>query len=102
MKEHRTFDIIIWRNRVKPTMNYYPIPIKMATILKSQKIARIGKKEKLEMECTVIWTTGWSNLHLGTPQKTKSKTQCIHRHQTQTLLVMPRSACSQEPGMAVL
>ena len=27
---------------------------------------------------------------------------CIHRHQTPTLLLMPRYTCRQEPGMAIL
>ena len=41
----------------------------MPNILKIQKVARVGKKEKLEILCIVCWIARWSDLHEETPHK---------------------------------
>lgn len=50
----------MWGNMSQTTVKYYLIPIKMSNILKIQKVARVGKKEKLEMLCIVCWIARWS------------------------------------------
>lgn len=55
--------------RVKTTVKYYLIPFKISNIFKIQKVARVGKKEKLELLCIVSWIARWSNLHEEAPHK---------------------------------
>jgi hypothetical protein len=51
------------------------------------------KKKKKEEETETEGRAIWGPLYLGI--------HSLCTHQTQTLLLMPRSACWQEPGMVV-